>query len=194
MNAIFTAALELQSFCRQRGWQSCIIGGLAVLRWGRPRATQDVDLSLLTGFGHEDEFIKPLLEKMAPRITDAERFAADHRVLLLRASNGVPLDVTLAALPLEERIIQRSSTFDFASDCSLVTASAEDLIVMKAFADRTKDWADVEGILSQRADRLDWATIEAELRPLCEIKESFDVLRRLEALRGGAFGFDNQNE
>lgn len=183
MNAVFAAALELQSFCRNRGWQSCVIGGLAVLRWGRPRTTQDVDLSLLTGFGRESAFIGPLLQSFPPRVSGAAQFAIDHRVLLLRASNRVPLDVTFAALPLEERIIRRASSFDFASECSIVTASAEDLIVMKAFADRAGDWIDVEGIVLQRGDQLDWKTIEAELAALCEVKESFDALQRLAVMR-----------
>ncbi|HEX7449955.1 MAG TPA: nucleotidyl transferase AbiEii/AbiGii toxin family protein [Pirellulales bacterium] len=183
MNEVLAAALELQSFCHDRGWHSCIIGGLAALRWGRPRATQDVDLSLLTGFGHENEFIEPLLGAYSARISGASQFAADHRVLLLRARNGVPLDVTFAAVPFEQRVVERASAFAFAEKCALVTASAEDLIVMKAFADRSRDWADVEGVLSQQGDRLDWTLIETELRPLCEVKESFDSLHRLVALR-----------
>lgn len=194
MNVLFAAALELQSFCRQRGWQSCIIGGLAVLRWGRPRATQDVDLSLLTGFGRENEFIEPLVKQLSTRISDAAKFAADHRVLLLRASNGVPLDVAFAGIPFEERTIERASAFDFASGCSLNTASAEDLVVLKAFAGRPRDWADVEGIVSRQSGALDWTQIENELALLCEATESFDILRRLEALRDGPIGFENQNE
>lgn len=33
MNAIFTAAREMQDFCRARSWRFCVIGGLAVQRW-----------------------------------------------------------------------------------------------------------------------------------------------------------------
>lgn len=185
MNALLAAALELQSFCRHRGWQSCVIGGLAVLRWGRPRATQDVDLSLLTVFGSESEFIEPLLETMSPRVSGAAQFAADHRVLLLRASNGVPLDVALAAIPFEQRMIQRASEFDFANGCSLVTASAEDLVVQKAFAGRPRDWADVEGILARRSGNFHWQQVEEELSSLCEATDSPEALRRLAALRVG---------
>ena len=54
MNAIFAAALDLQSFCDKHGWRCCFIGGLAVQRWGEPRMTRDADLTLLTGFGSED--------------------------------------------------------------------------------------------------------------------------------------------
>ena len=45
MNGLFQAALEVQGFMQRQQWRFCIIGGLAVLRWGEPRLTQDVDLS-----------------------------------------------------------------------------------------------------------------------------------------------------
>jgi hypothetical protein len=51
---VLAAAGEVQSFCQQHGWRFCFIGGVAVQRWGEPRLTQDVDLTLLTGFGKED--------------------------------------------------------------------------------------------------------------------------------------------
>jgi len=41
MNGIFQAAAEIQGFFETRQWQFAIIGGLAVLRWGEPLATQD---------------------------------------------------------------------------------------------------------------------------------------------------------
>jgi len=34
VNPIFAAALEVQAFCRDRGWQFCFIGAVAVQRWG----------------------------------------------------------------------------------------------------------------------------------------------------------------
>ena len=66
-----------------RGWRSCIIGALAVQRWGEPRLTRDVDVSLLTGFGTEAAFIDRLLATFAPRRPDARAFALEYRVLLL---------------------------------------------------------------------------------------------------------------
>lgn len=61
MNPIFAAALEVQAFCRERGWRFCFIGGLTVQRWGEPRLTQDVNMTLLTGFGTEAPYVDALL-------------------------------------------------------------------------------------------------------------------------------------
>ena len=81
-----------------RGWEHCIIGGLAVQRWGEPRLTRDVDLTLLTGIGREEAFVRPLLQHFSGRLPDALAFALDNRVLLIRASNGKDIDISLGAL------------------------------------------------------------------------------------------------
>jgi hypothetical protein len=49
MNALIRAAADLQAVCERARWQFCFIGGLAVQRWGEPRETVDVDLTLSTG-------------------------------------------------------------------------------------------------------------------------------------------------
>ena len=42
-------------------------GGYTVQRWGEPRLTQDVDITLLTGFGGEESYVDALLASLAPR-------------------------------------------------------------------------------------------------------------------------------
>ncbi len=49
VNAVIRAAAELQSVCDAQAWRYCFIGGLAVLRWGEPRETVDVDLPVVRG-------------------------------------------------------------------------------------------------------------------------------------------------
>jgi hypothetical protein len=180
---LFQAAADLQAVCEAHAWAYCFIGGLAVLRWGEPRETIDVDLSLLTGFANEAAFVSVLLDAFAPRIPDAAAFARANRVLLLRASSGVGLDIALAGLPFEQRVIERSSRFTYPPDFSLRTCSAEDLLVLKAFADRPKDWMDIEGIVIRQSPRLDWSYVVEQLAPLAELKEDATLLSRLERMR-----------
>lgn len=75
MIEVIQAAFDLQSICEARAWRFCFIGGLAVQRWGEPRETVDVDLTLLTGFGGEEEFIDILLQEFQGRIPNAAQFA-----------------------------------------------------------------------------------------------------------------------
>lgn len=182
MNPVYAAALELQAFCRERGWRFCFIGGIAVQRWGEPRLTVDADLTLLTGFGREEPYVDALLRAFRARTEGAREFALLRRVLLLEATNTIPLDVSLGAIPFEERVVERSSTFPIQEGASLLTCSAEDLIVLKAIAARDQDWADIRGVVARQASRLDQRLIESELRPLLELKgdpDTGDRLRRL---------------
>jgi Nucleotidyl transferase AbiEii toxin, Type IV TA system len=178
MERLIKIAADLLNFCEARSWRACVIGGLAVQRWGEPRLTRDVDLSLLTGFGHEERFIDSLTQRYQARIPGAKAFALRNRVLLL-AKDGVGIDVSLAAIPFEERVIERSSWFEFLPAVNVKTCSAEDLIVYKAFADRPRDWVDIEGVLIRQGSALDLERIEIELRPLVAAKEAPGILTRL---------------
>jgi hypothetical protein len=182
VNPIFAAALEVQGFCEARTFRFCFIGGLALQRWGEPRLTQDVDLTVITGFGCEPAYADHFLSAFAPRIPDAREFALRHRVLLLLGRAGIPLDVALGAMPFEERAVNRSSPFPVAEGISLRTCSAEDLIVFKAFAGRAQDWIDIEGIAFRQYRRLDADLIWQELIPLLELKEDQQTGPRLRHL------------
>ena len=182
MNPIFAAALDLQAFCRREGWRFCLIGAVAVQRWGEPRLTNDVDLTLLTGFGHEERFVDKLLDTYAGRRPDARVFALRYRVLLLEGASSVPLDVALGAMPFEERAVARASDLDIGGGNTLLTCSAEDLVVFKAFAGRDKDWLDIEGVVGRQAGRLDVALIFSELEPLLELKGAPEATARLRSI------------
>jgi Nucleotidyl transferase AbiEii toxin, Type IV TA system len=183
VNDIIQAAAELQAVCQSQNWQFCFIGGLALQRWSEPRETVDVDLSLFAGFGDEQEFCDALLQHFEARIPDAAAFARERRVLLLRSAKGVGLDIALAALPYEALVIERSSYFVYPPDVPLRTCTAEDLIVLKAFAGRGQDWVDVERIIVRQTGKLDWNYIREQLQPLAELKDAPELMDQLEARR-----------
>lgn len=182
MNPLFVAAKEISGFMAARQWRHCIIGGLAVQRWGEPRLTRDVDLTLLTGVGREESFVRPLLERFPGRLPDALEFALNNRVLLIRASNGKDVDISLGALEFEIDMLDRATEFEFAPDCILPVCSAEDLFIMKAFAARPQDWLDAESIAVRQQSRLDATCILKNLSVLADLKESPDILKRARSI------------
>ena len=153
-NRLLAAALELQEFCIGRAWRFCFIGGLAVQHWGEARVTRDADLELFTGIGDESSYAQSLLDRFASRLSDAREFALRHRVLLLRASNQIPLDISFGALDFED----------------------------KAVTGRAQDWLDIEGIVNKSAARLSWQEIRADLTPLMELKDDTATIPRLETI------------
>jgi hypothetical protein len=181
VNPLFEAAAEVQSLCKSQAWAFCFIGGLAVLRWGEPRLTRDIDLTILTGWGGESPVIESLLEQFKPRINDAGQFALKNRVVLVSTANGTPVDVALGAVDFEKHAVARATSWA-AGGTSLLTCSAEDLVVHKVFAGRERDWADVEGIIARQGRGLDRALIIEELSPLVALKGRGGDLDRLRAM------------
>ncbi len=64
----------------------------------------------------------------------------------------------------------------------MITCSAEDLIIHKAFAGRNRDWADIEHVLERHGPHLNFQLIFDELRPLLELKEEPENEERLRRL------------
>ncbi len=176
-------AVRVQGFLDGQGWRSCVIGGIAVHRWGHPRLTYDVDVTLLTGFGDEEKYVDGILGQFAGRRADARAFALARRVILVVAEGGTEIDVALGGLPFEERVVGRASDFEYYPGITLRTCSAEDLIVMKAFAERDMDWGDIRSIVARQGRTLKWRLVMSELKPLCRLKESPEILDKLKRLR-----------
>ncbi len=182
INAVVEAALEVQATLESEGGEFCFIGGLAVQRWGEPRLTNDADLSLLTRFVEDERWTDFLLAHFESRYPNAREFALSRRVVLLRASNGVGIDISLAALDFEVNSVGRASAWTFPDHSAIRTCCAEDLIVHKAFASRDRDWLDVDTILMRQGAKLDTALIFRELEPLVELKEEPGILEKLRTL------------
>ena len=68
-------------------------------------------------------------------------------------------------------IVDRSTPFEIEGGISMSTCSAEDLVILKAFAGRAQDWIDVEGVIVRQGAALDRRLVLADLRPLLELKE-----------------------
>jgi hypothetical protein len=137
---------------------------------------------LLSGFGSEESFIDPLCRQFELRRTDAREFALRHRVLLIQASNGIPLDVALGAVPFEVHAVERASPFAIGPTRALTTCSAVDLLVHKVVAGRDKDWIDVEGVLARQWNKFDLSLFKHEVQPLLELKEDLESLSRFDRL------------
>jgi hypothetical protein len=186
MMEVFWVAQQVQSFCEVQGWKFCFLGGIALQRWGEPRVTQDIHVMLWTGFGNEETFIHPLIEQFKARIEDAESFALKSRVLLLQSEHNIGMDIALGALDFEALVVERASIYEFFPEITLRICSAEDLIIYKAFADRPRDWGDIEGVILRQQGRLDWDYISEQLTPLVLLKEQPDILEKLQKLKAKA--------
>ena len=182
LSNILQAAVSLGQQLEIFGIPYCVIGGVAVQRWGEPRQTVDVDATLFTGFGCEDSAIERLLSQFESRINNPLEFALQNRILLLKSPKGTDIDLSFGALPFEERLIERSSEWTVPRHGMIRTCSAEDLVVLKAFASRPQDWIDVEKVIIRQGQRLNRSLVINELTPLSELKEEPQILEHVQSL------------
>jgi predicted nucleotidyltransferase len=184
MLSVIRTAARVQKILDRHRWKYCFIGGVAVQKWGQARFTHDVDLTIFTGLGGEERVIDALLASFTPRVREARQFAIENRVVLLRTSDGIDLDVSCGGFPFERAAVDRARKVQVIPGVRLRLCTAEDLIVYKAFAGRPIDWMDVESIIAkQHRKKLDWRYVHAQLKPLAELKEDPQIVPQLDELR-----------
>jgi predicted nucleotidyltransferase len=180
--ALTPAILALQATFDEAGVPYALIGGVAVALTANPRMTRDVDALVLLGQTPIDSLLSAASSHgIAPRIEDAQAFAARHNILLLvHEPSGVTIDVSLAVLPFEERAVADAREVEAAGTCVRILRP-EDLIVMKAIAHRPLDLHDIDGIAAVSAD-LDRRRVLDELRPFAEALDSPDLVEEVRRL------------
>jgi len=160
-----------------------VFGAQAVLVWGRPRTSADVDVTAAIDPSAARGFIEHMeAQGFQVRAPDPEGFVDRTRVVpLLHTSSGLPLDVVLAGPGLEQEFLDRAVEVDLGGGVLAPVISAEDLVIGKILAGRSKDLEDVRGIVDQQRARLDLGRIRTVLTALEEALSRGDLLPVFEA-------------
>lgn len=160
-------------------------GAQSLAYYGPIRATHDIDLNVFLP-ATEVERVFEALGRLGADVANP-----GLRVLALRDEQvrvrwaGTPIDLFFAYDALHRSSMERRRRVDFYGD-PIHVLSAEDLIVYKATFDRSKDWADIAGILFASPMPLDLDYVRSWLERIDDDRRS--RLARLERLiaSGGA--------
>ncbi len=176
----------LDGFLRLHEVDYAVIGGLAVIVRGQPRATVDVDVTVALTVDDAIRLLEPLGESgFATLFPEVEQVVRTAFLLPLRhTKTGVPIDVAIGVSGFESQLIQRASIEDLGS-VRVPVASSEDLILMKLLAGRPQDSADVEHIRRRQAGRLDWSYLQETGRQLQQATDQ-SIVAQLQELRASA--------
>lgn len=160
-----------------------IIGGQAVLLYGTPRLTRDVDITL--GIDVDELFlIEAICKKLKLKIlVDNPRdFANETKVLPAEETKlKIRVDFIFSFTFYETQAIKRSKKVWLAG-YPVRFASREDVIVHKMFGGRAIDEEDVKGILIKHRNRIDFAYIKKWLSEFGKLSEQRGILFRFETL------------
>jgi|SRR5712692_5118190 len=108
MNPRYEAAWEIHRFLTEHYIPYVIIGGMAVQKWSDPRFTKDVDLTVTSSLTEGSAPLVRLITSHFPsRHPDPFEFARRSRLILITASNGIEVDISLALPGYEDELFAR---------------------------------------------------------------------------------------
>jgi hypothetical protein len=128
-----------------------VIGGQAVLFYGEPRLTRDIDITLGINSDEVGRVIE-LARQLGLVILPGEPEAFARRTMVLPArdpASGLLVDFIFSFSPYERQAIERAVSVK-AETTEVRFAALEDLLIHKLVAGRPRDLEDVRAILVRR--------------------------------------------
>jgi hypothetical protein len=123
-----------------------VIGGQAVLLYGEPRLTRDIDIALGIKVNELNK-IKKIVSIIGLKILVKKEFVERNMVLpTIEEKSGIRVDFIFSFSPYERQAIERGK--DIKLGRTLVRfASLEDVVIHKVIAGRARDMEDIKSIL-----------------------------------------------
>jgi hypothetical protein len=127
-----------------------VIGGQAVLLYGEPRLTKDIDITLGVGLERLSE-IRAIVDRLRLEyLTDnVDDFVKETMVLpVIDRKSGIRVDLIFSFSPYERQAIERAREISFGRT-KVRFADLEDVVIHKVIAGRPRDIEDVLSILAK---------------------------------------------
>jgi len=124
-----------------------VIGGQAVLLYGEPRLTKDIDVTLGADLTRLQDVLSAVRDMKLTPLVDPETFT--HETMVLPCSDpetGIRVDMILSFSPFEQLAISRARIVHI-GETDVRFASLEDLLVHKLIAGRARDLEDARVVL-----------------------------------------------
>jgi hypothetical protein len=176
------ALAEIASALRAAGIPWMVIGGIAIIARGVRRMTTDIDVVVRGDETTPAGVIRMLAaRRIVPRIADAEAFARERLVLLLRHQpTGVDLDLSFGWTTFEHEALEACSEATYGSVAAPM-ARAEDLVIFKAMAARPKDIEDAAALMLMHKE-IDIGRVRRHLAELAALADEPSLTSGLEAV------------
>jgi len=137
-------AIELE----KNGLPYMLIGGQAVLLYGEPRLTKDIDITLGVDSSKFD-IVSKVVEtcNLKALVDNPKDFVNDVMVFpVIEESSGIRVDFIFSFSPYEREAIDRAKKINF-EEVLVNFASLEDVIIHKTIAGRPRDIDDIKSII-----------------------------------------------
>ena len=171
---------KMASELKRDGLPYMIIGGQAVLLYGTPRLTNDIDVTLGVDIASVDR-VAEIIGRIGLQIIseDFRSFVEKTSVLPTRdEKSGIRVDFIFSFTPYERQAISRARAVSLRG-VDVMFASVEDVIIHKIFAGRARDLEDVRSMIVKNPDT-DKAYIEQWLTDFEKSPEKKGLLKTFE--------------
>lgn len=166
----------------KKGLSYMIIGGQAVLLYGTPRLTKDIDITL----GVDVDRLAAVLEicaeiglEIIPK--DVKAFVAQTSVLPARhRQSTIRIDFIFSFTPYEKQALSRVNKINI-QDTMVKFASLEDIIIHKILSARPRDIEDTKSIMAKHPS-FDIGYIKRWLKTLNKTPETKGCLKSFQDL------------
>jgi hypothetical protein len=171
----------LERALAEGGYRWYLFGAQAVVVYGRPRLSADVDITI----DLEPEAATELTAHLQasgffPRVENLQQFLQRTRVLpLLHEETGIPVDAVLGGAGIEREFLANARCLDLGG-VTVPVISPEDLVVSKILAGRSKDLEDARSVLAEQGSGLDLDRVRRWLSLLEEALDRQDLLSELD--------------
>lgn len=149
MQAFESLLTKISKALERDGISYMVIGGQAVLIYGEPRFTRDIDITL--GIDTDQaERIRGLARELTLEPTEGmtEDFVKRNALLTVEDNEtGITVDFIFSFLPYERQAIERAKRITLGA-ANIRFATVEDTIIHKLFAGRPLDIEDVKSIVN----------------------------------------------
>jgi len=161
-----------------------VIGGQAVLVYGEPRLTRDIDITVGASLDKLDLVLAIAKEIGTIPLVDPEEFTRKTMVLPCQDTRSeIRVDFIFSQSPFEEEAMKRVNPVKLGG-IAIKFASLEDLIIHKVIAGRPRDLEDIRGMLCKNAG-VDLKYIRHHLKDFSAALEEPFEQRFEELLRNG---------
>jgi hypothetical protein len=174
------ALLDIAALFEKHKIRYMVIGGLANAKWGQPRATLDIDITVWVSDNEIKKVISILEVSYALLVEKPLEFIRQTRVLPLKGCHGQRIDIIFGALPFEQQAIKRALKVKV-GDASANFCTPEDLILLKIISERPRDLEDVQGILRFQKQNLDYDYLEPRIRDLADLLDRPGIFSQWQA-------------
>ncbi len=130
-----------------------VIGGQAVLVYGEPRFTRDIDITLGVDIDRLED-LKTVCRTLSlvPKVSDVEALVKQTNVYpVVETATNIAVDFIFSFSPFERGAMERVNKMTV-DETPVCYASIEDMIILKIAAGRPLDLEDAKGMMNAHAE------------------------------------------